>query len=113
TPAGPTVQHSPGNIDYISGGAGEEERTAMTARQAEFPLKVVFSAAGGEYLVADTLSVRSAKGEVLTVRDAGPLLMIKMPAGQYSFEATWHGKTERRAVTVGTKAQTLNWRFPG
>ena len=31
----------------MSGGAGEEERTTMKSRSAEFPQQVVFSAPGG------------------------------------------------------------------
>ncbi len=111
--AAPMVQHTPGGIAYISGGAGEEDRSKMTAQQNEFPFKVVLSNAAGEYLVADKLSVMAAQGDVLTVRDAGPLVMMKLPPGAYTLEATWQGKTERRAVRVGAPGQTLNWRFPG
>ena len=111
--AGPTVQHSPGGTDYLNGGAGDEERTAMTARQREFPFKVVMSAAGGEFIVADRLSVSTPQGELLTVRDAGPIVMIKLRPGQYNLEATWQGKTERRSVRLATSAQTLEWRFAG
>ena len=109
----PTVQHSPGGIDYISGGAGEEDRTAMTTQQARFPFKVVLSAAGGEYLVADKLSVATPQGELLTVRNAGPIVMMKLAPGQYTLEATWKGRTERRSVSVGAPAQTVNWQLPG
>lgn len=110
---GPAVQHSPDGIDYISGGVGEEDRTAMAARQGEFPFKVVLSAAGGEYLVADHLNVTTPQGKLLIIRDAGPVVMMKLPPGAYTFEATYQGKTERRPVRVGAGAQTLNWRFPG
>lgn len=108
-----TVQHSPGGVDYLSGGAGEEERAAMASRQAELPLKIELSAKGGEYIVADHLSVRTPQGELLMVRDAGPLLMLRLPPGTYTLEAAWKGQTERRTVRVGGGAQTVEWRFPG
>lgn len=110
---GPTVQHSPGGIDYVSGGAGTEDRATMAARQAEFPFKVVLSGTGGEYIVAEKLSVITSQGELLTVRDAGPLVMMKLAPGSYTLEATYQGKTERRSVRVTAPAQTVNWRFPG
>ena len=113
SPGAPTVQHTPAGIDYISGGAGEEDRASMSARQAEFPFKVVFSASGGEYLVAEKLSVISPQGELVTVRDAGPVVMLKLPPGAYTLEATWQGRSERRTVRVGAPSQTLNWQFRG
>lgn len=112
-PDAPVVQHTPGGIDYISGGAGAEDRAAMAARQAEFTFKVVLSATGGEYIVADRLSVMTPQGELLTVRDAGPIVMMKLAPGPYTLEASWQGRTERRSVRVAAPAQTLNWRFPG
>ena len=69
--------------------------------------------AGGQFVVADTLSVSTPQGELLAIRDAGPIVMIKLPPGQYNLEATWQGKTERRSVRVAASAQTLEWRFPG
>jgi hypothetical protein len=110
---GSTVQHSPGGTDYLNGGAGDEERAAMAARQREFPFKVVMSAAGGEFVVTDKLSVSTPQGELLAIRNAGPIVMIKLPPGQYILEASWQGKTERRSVQLATSAQTLEWRFPG
>jgi hypothetical protein len=112
TPVGPLVQHSPSGIDYLSGGAGEEERATMATRQAELPFKVVLSGAGGEYVVADRLSVIAPQGELLTVRDAGPLLMMRLPPGSYTLEATWQGRTERRPIRVGAPSQTIEWRLP-
>lgn len=109
---GSTVQHSPGGTDYLNGGAGDEERAVMAARQGEFPFKVVMSAAGGEFVVTDTLSVSTPQGELLAIRNAGPIVMIKLQPGRYILEASWQGRTERRLVHLATSAQTLEWRFP-
>jgi hypothetical protein len=113
-PSEPMVQTTPGGIDdYISGGAGEEDRTTMAARQAEFPFKVVMSVPNGEYLVADRLSVLTPQGSLVIVRDAGPIVMMKLPPGPYILEASYHGKTERRSVQVAASSQTVNWRLAG
>ena len=112
-PTPPQVQHSPGGIDYMSGGAGEEERNAMAAQAAEFPLKIVLSASAGEYVVADKLSVVTPEGELLRIRDAGPVVMMRLRPGSYTLEATWKDRTERRAVHVGNAPATVNWQFPG
>jgi len=57
--------------------------------------------------------VSTPQGELLAIRDAGPIVMIKLRPGQYTLEATWKGKTERRSVRLATSMQTLEWRFPG
>jgi hypothetical protein len=107
------VQRSAGGIDYISGGVGDEDRAAMSARQAELPFKVVLSNGGGEYIVASKLTLSTPQGELLSVQEAGPIVMMKLAPGQYTLEATWHGKTERRSVRATTAAQTVNWSFKG
>lgn len=112
-PAAPVVRHGPGGIGYISGGAGEEDRTSMSAHASEFPFKVVLSGPGGEYIAAESFTVSSSQGQVVSIPDAGPIVMIKLPAGDYTLEASWKGKSERRSVKVGGGAQTVNWRFPG
>ena len=109
----PMVQRSGAGVDYISGGASEDDRQAMTARQAEFPLMVVMSVPDGELAVADRLSVLTPQGSLLIVRDAGPVVMIKLPPGPYVLEASHQGRIERRSVQVASNPQTLNWRLAG
>ncbi len=47
------------------------------------------------------------------MRDAGPVVMIKLPPGPYILEASYQGRIERRSVVVASSAQTLNWRIAG
>ena len=112
-PEQPMVQHSAGGIAYISGGASQDDRASMAGRQAEFPLTVMLSVPNGEMAVADRLSVLTPQGSLLIVRDAGPVVMMKLPPGPYTLEASYQGRVERRAIQVAANAQTLNWRLPG
>ncbi len=112
TSPGRPLQASPADIVYISGGAGEEERASMTARQGELPTKVVLSGPGGAYVVADHLTVNAPAGKLLIVRDAGPLVLMNLPPGNYTLEAAWKGRTVRSAVRASGAAQTVNLRFP-
>lgn len=111
--AAPRVQHAGNSFHYIHGGGGGEERAALEARAAEFPLKIVLSAGTGEYIVADLLSLLpGSPGETLAVRDAGPLVMIKAPAGNYSLEVMYQGRTHKQPLKVSGARQTVNVRFP-
>ncbi|MBS0445975.1 MAG: hypothetical protein JSR59_08500 [Proteobacteria bacterium] len=110
----PVARQTANGIDYMSGGAGQEDRDAMAAQQGGYTLKVVMSGRGGEYVVTENLRLASAKGDVLSVANAGPIVMVKLPAGSYTLETTWHGKTERRSVNIGGGSlQTVNWSFAG
>ncbi len=109
----PMVQRSGAGVDYISGGASENDRESMAARRGEFPLTVMMSMPNGELAVADRLSVLTPQGSLLIVRDAGPVVMIKLPPGPYILEASYQGRIERRSVVVASSAQTLNWRIAG
>jgi hypothetical protein len=110
-PPVPQVQ-SAGGIEYLNGGAGEESRAGIDAQGGAFPLRIVFSVASGAYAVADHVEIADAKGKLLGVDDAGPMLLVKVAPGDYAVEATYAGKTERRRVRVGGHGTTVNWRWP-
>ena len=109
----PPQVRSAGGVDYVNGGAGSESRDAITAMQGRFGLKLVFSDASGEYLVADHVAVKGKSGEVFAVDRAGPWLLVKLPPGRYIVTATYGGKSAQQTVEVGASTRTVNWRFAG
>jgi hypothetical protein len=109
-PPPPRVRTANG-IEYINGGAGEESRAAIDAQRAAFPLRLVFSVTSGAYAVADHVDVSNGSGKVLGVDDAGPMLLVKLPPGTYTVDATYGGKSERRTIRVGREPTTVNWRW--
>ena len=112
TPGGappPEVQRA-GEIEYLSGGAGEEERAAMTAQQGAFPLRIVFSEPGGGYAVADRVELLRGGAKLATIGNAGPWLLLKLAPGDYVLEATFGGRTEQRQVKVAAAGTRLDWR---
>lgn len=109
-PASP-VQSADG-VAYLNGGAGEESRAGIDAQRAAFPLRIVFSVPSGAYAVADHVEIASAKGKLLGLDAAGPMLFVKVAPGDYNVEATYAGNTERRRVHVGRDGTTVNWRVP-
>jgi hypothetical protein len=112
-PPPPQIQSGGNGIQYFNGGAGEEARAAIAAQSAGFPLRVVFSVAGGAYAVADHVELSGAGGKLLGVDGAGPMLVVKLPPGEYSLDVSYQGKSERRPVRVGRDPVTLNWRLSG
>ena len=107
----PKLQNSNG-IDYMNGGAGTEGVDYMKARGNEFPLQITFSGPGGQYGVAEKVTVLGGGRELISVVDAGPLMMFKLPPGNYTLEATFKGVVEKRNVSVGSGISKLNWNTP-
>ena len=107
----PAVQRA-GDIEYLSGGAGEEERAAMSAQQAAFPLRIVFSQPGGAYAVADRVELSRGGAKVASIDKAGPWLMLKVASGDYAVDTSFAGRTERRQVKVAAGGTRLDWRLP-
>ncbi|MDP3822512.1 MAG: hypothetical protein Q8R33_13650 [Burkholderiales bacterium] len=104
----PKVQNANG-IDYMNGGSGTEGVDYMKARGNEFPLQITFSGPGGQYGVAEKLSVLRGGRELISVADAGPLMMFKLPPGTYTMEATFKGVVEKRNVSVGSGISKVSW----
>lgn len=110
-PPAPQVRSANG-IDYVNGGAGVEARDAIAQLQPRFDLKLVFSTPTGAYVVADHVSVKGRSGPVFDVDRAGPLLLVKLPPGDYTVSANVEGKTEQRTIRIGAGLRTVNWSFP-
>jgi hypothetical protein len=101
-------------ITYLSGGIGHEEALAMKAEARNYPLSMVFSEGKhGEYLAAVNVTIRSSLGRpLLTTVSEGPIMLLKLPAGEYKIAATINGKTLRRSVIVGKRGDmslSFNW----
>ena len=104
----PKVQTANG-IDFMNGGSGTEGVDYMKARGNEFRLQITFSGRGGEYGVAEKVTVFSAGRELISVPDAGPLMMFKLPPGSYAVEATFKGVVEKRSVSIGSGVSKVAW----
>jgi len=111
SPPPPQVRSADG-VEYLSGGAGEEARAAIDAQRAAFPLRLVFSVASGAYVVADHVDIRGPRGEVFAVDGAGPMLLVKLPPGDYTVDASYGGRSEQRKVRVAREPTTVKLRWP-
>ncbi|MCC7484313.1 MAG: hypothetical protein IT529_04940 [Burkholderiales bacterium] len=109
-PAGP----QPGEVEVIAGGIGEDEQRAILAREKEFNLKLVLSLTQGNYVADADVVVSDARGVKVVERGAtGPLVLVRLPAGEYSVSATRGGRTLTRRVKLVTgKLRTEYLRWP-
>ena len=111
----PPVQKS-GAVEYLSGGIGLDESTAIKSASRHWPVSLGFSvqAPGKAEFASDVkLEIRDAKGaQVLATTASGPFLLAKLPPGSYSLRASLAGKTLERKVQIkagGSARVELVW----
>lgn len=96
----------------VSGGVGDEERSKMESQVGRYSMRLVLSSRNGQYVVADSISVRKQGAEVMQINDAGPLVYAQMPPGQYSITANYKGVVQTRTVTIGPRATDVHLTWP-
>lgn len=105
----PTVQHY-GNVDYITGGFGQEDSTAIKDAMSDYPLVLTFSSSDGgrgAYVSKVQVVVRdNNNATVLNVESQGPFLLARLPEGAYQIFATYRNQTHSRSVTLSDAKST-------
>lgn len=100
-----------GALQYRCGGIGSDESTAMRAAMKDYPLSLLFAAKDGAYLADLTVSIEGGK-QTQTFTANGPVCLLKLAAGRYTVSVTSKdGQSQKRSVQVGTKNQSLDFRF--
>lgn len=111
----PSTQHY-GNVEYVTGGFGIDESTAMKNAMTDYPLSLTFAARNGSraaYVSKVQVVVRDQyDATVLNVESQGPFLLARLAPGNYQIHATYQNKTQSRLVTVSdTKGTRLTFEW--
>jgi len=103
-----------GDITFVSGGVGDEDRSALRRMAPNYNLRLMFALQGsGEYLANIGVSLVDAHGK--TVLDAisdGPFFLAHVPPGRYKLTVTNDGKSQTRSIDLagaGAVAQDFYW----
>lgn len=93
-----------GHVDYLTGGFGLDESTAIKEAMGDYSLAMTFaSSAGGRaaYVSQVQVVIRDAyDSTVLNVESRGPFLLARLPAGTYEVFATYNNQTQSRTVAI-------------
>jgi len=96
--------HKSGDVEYLSGGIGKDESTAIERASKQWPLTLEFAVKGKQrdVFAADVkVVVHDAKGHAaLEATSDGPFLLAKLAPGPYVVDATLAGKTLHEKVVV-------------
>ncbi|MEO7008562.1 MAG: hypothetical protein ABI156_05380 [Caldimonas sp.] len=108
----PPVQRS-GQVEYLSGGIGDAESTAIQSAARKWPLTLEFAVKDkqrADFAADVSVIVRDTHGHTaLQTESAGPFLLARLAPGRYAVDATFAGKTLHENVTVahGTPAKAV------
>jgi len=100
-----------GAITYLSGGIGQDEAAAMKQAERDYPLSMIFTEGKrNEYLADVQVSIKDHTGKtVLQAPSNGPIMLVKLPHGQYQVTAQVNGKALHRTAKVADKGDTHLW----
>ncbi|SOY47427.1 Conserved hypothetical protein; putative exported protein [Cupriavidus taiwanensis] len=99
-----------GPVSYVCGGVAEDERQALSAREKDFNIGVLFTqGAAGEFLSDVAVKLVRDEQEVASFRAAGPRCLIRAPEGSYNIEASYNGQAKSVKVSTGTRNAQLRW----
>jgi hypothetical protein len=90
-----------GDVIYVTGGIGDEERSALKAMEKDYNLHIMIAAKTGQFVADSRVVIRNGNGDEVLDTVAGPLFYAKLPAGQYTVEASNEGKSAKQKVMVG------------
>ena len=91
-------------VTYVNGGIGQVEAAAMKAQAKNYPMSMIFSAGKENEFLADVkVTIKDKGGKEILSTAAGPIMLVKVPAGTYAVAADLNGTTLHRTVHVGTK----------
>jgi len=104
-----------GEVTFVSGGVGGDERNEMQAMRADYNLSLLFSIRGtGEYLSDVKVLITDASGNIfLEALSEGPMLFAKLKPGRYIVNVDRDGQIIHKRATVGDKKRTsLSFSWP-
>lgn len=101
-PALPLEIRTVGDIRYITGGVGDEEKAQLAMVENDFNMRMLIAGTGGAFISGAMVRVMDKDNRlVLSTDGVGPYLYAFMPAGTYTFEVTApEGGIKTTKVTV-------------
>ncbi|SOZ35171.1 hypothetical protein [Cupriavidus neocaledonicus] len=104
------VIRTTGPVSYVCGGVADDERQALSEREKDFNIGVLFTqGAAGEFLSDVAVKLVRDEQEVASFRAAGPRCLIRAPEGSYNIEASYKGQARSIKVSTGTRNAQLRW----
>jgi hypothetical protein len=91
-----------GEVSFVSGGIGSNERDALQTMRADYNLRLLFALQGtGEYTSDVNINITDSKGNsLLETTSKGPMLFAKLKPGRYTVKAELNGRVLDKPAKV-------------
>ena len=89
-----------GDITYVTGGIGDDEKQALDAVKKDYNLKILNSDREGAYVSDVVITLYGRKGNELLSTESGPFFYAHLPAGTYSITAQGVGKEQKKRIKI-------------
>ena len=100
-----------GNVEFISGGRTPQEEAAVKREAQEWPLEVVFYEKDGtkpKTVENIPVKITNAHGDVVfDGLSSGPVLLVKLPKGNYTVTTHWDAWDFSKPVTLGDERERV------
>ena len=100
-----------GSVEYLNGGAGDEEVQFVRQSMKDYTLALGFANGARprpEYVASVAVSIKDRSGQtVFEAPSVGPFLLVKLPPGAYTVVATYQSQSQTRPVTAGKSASSI------
>jgi len=101
----PAVQQS-GDVTYITGGIGDEERDALKAVKQDYNLRILSAGVQGAYVGDAHIIISDNKGQELLNTNGGPIFYAKLPNGHYAVSEERHEETKKQSIVISASKPT-------
>lgn len=102
-----TVRITPkkmGEVEFITGGIGDEERNAIEAVKNNYNLHVMSAGQDGAFTGTTRVTILNQNNKKVLETDMGPLFYAQLPPGTYTVEGTYNNKTRSQKVDIARGA---------
>lgn len=102
-----------GDVRWVSGGVGAEQRESLERASAEYNLRLVMAAEAGAFLASLPVVIETPSGEtVLETVSEGPWFYARLEPGTYRVRVANGGATKESTTTVPAEGQAeLHFRW--
>jgi hypothetical protein len=102
---------------FMSGGAGTDERNEMMQQANRYDLTLAFAATSGNYLSDVNVVITDQQGKaVVNTTTAGPLFYADLPPGRYNVKVTYNDRTQEiKGAQIGNGrrvSRLFHWNVP-
>jgi hypothetical protein len=102
---------------FISGGAGTDERNEMMQQASQYDLALSFAATSGNYLSDVKVVVTDQQGrEVINTTTTGPLFYADLAPGRYNVKVTYNDRAQEiKGLQIGNGrrvSRLFHWNVP-